>query len=96
MQRKPAKDAQHEADVLASGGDFFPLVVELFGVWASSSWSTLRLIASRATTHTGLSTGRALQNLAEQLSVLLWTYNARLVSSHLTLTEKIPTWDLPA
>ena len=49
-----AKDAAHEAAVSASGGEFFPLVVESFGVWASSSLSTLRQIASRATTFSGL------------------------------------------
>ena len=45
-----AKDLLHLAAVEASGGEFFPLVVESFRVWAPCSLDTLRLIASRATT----------------------------------------------
>ena len=88
-----AKGLLHLAAVEASGGEFFPLVVESFGVWAPCSLDMLRLIASRATTYSGLPTARALSNL-QQLSVLLWTFNARLLRSQLALQEDIPHWDL--
>ena len=89
-----AKDLLHLAAVEASGGEFFPLVVESFGVWAPCSLDMLRLIASWATTYSRLPMTRALSNLLQQLSVLLWTFNARLLRSQLALQEDIPHWDL--
>ena len=91
-----AKDVAHAATVSASGGDFFPLVVESFGVWAPSSLETLRLISSRASTFSGLSSARALHHLLEQLSMALWKFNARLLRSHLDLLDDTEGWDLPA
>ena len=58
-----AKDQLHATAVEESGGEFYPIVVESFGVWAPSSLITLREIASRATTYTGLPRHRALNNL---------------------------------
>ena len=76
-----AKDQLHATAVEESGGEFYPIIVESFGVWAPCSLITLREIASRATTYTDLPRHRALTNLMQQLSVLLWRYNARLLRS---------------
>ena len=62
------KDQLHAAAVEESGGEFYPIVVESFGVWAPCSLVTLREIVSRATTNTGLPRHRALTNLMQQLS----------------------------
>ena len=51
-------------------------------------------IASRATTYTGLPRHRALTNLMQQLSVVLWRYNARLLRSQLDLSDDVSGWDL--
>ena len=90
-----AKDMHHD-EAVRSAGDFFPLVVETFGVWAPSSLATLRTIASRATTYSGLPTHRALSNLLQQLSVTLWSMNAQMPRAQLDLGEDIPGWDLPS
>ena len=89
-----AKDQLHATAVEESGGEFYPIVVESFGVWAPCSLITLRDIASRATTYTGLPRHRALTNLMQQLSVVLWRYNARLLRSQLDLSDDVSGWDL--
>ena len=42
------KDDKHEKDVTATGGLFFPLIVETFGIWTPNSLRTLKIIASKA------------------------------------------------
>ena len=64
------------------------------GPWAPCSLITLRKIASRATTYTGLPRHRALTNLMQQLSVVLWRYNVRLLRSQLDLSDDVSGWDL--
>ena len=49
-----AKDQLHATAVEESGNEFYPIVIESFGVWAPCSLITLWEIASRATTYTGL------------------------------------------
>ena len=78
-------DMHHDEAIRSAGGDFFPLVVETFGVWAPSSLATLRTIASWATTYSGLPTHRALSNLLQQLSVTLWSLNAQMLRAQLDL-----------
>ena len=89
-----AKDQLHATAVKESGGEFYPIVVESFGVWAPCSLITLREIASRATTYTGLPRHRALTNLIQQLSVVRWRYKARLLRSQLDLSDDVSGWDL--
>ena len=89
-----AKDQLHATAVEESGGEFYPIVVESFGVWAPCSLMRLREIASRATTYTALPRHRALTNLMQQLSVVLWRYNARLLRSQLDLSDDVSGWDL--
>ena len=66
------------------------MVVESFGVWAPSSMRTLKTIASRATTYSGLPTHRAMANLLRQLSVVLWAFNARILRAQLDLQDDVP------
>ena len=87
-------DQLHATAVEESGGEFYLIVVESFGVWAPCSLMTLREIASRATTYTGLPRHRALTNLMQQLSVVLWRFNARLLRSQLDLSDDVSGWDL--
>ena len=89
------KDDRHAEEVERAGGLFFPLVVETFGVWAPASLVVVKDVARRTTTHGGLSCSVAWSNLLQQLSVCLWSYNARLLRSRLSL-EGSPLWDLPS
>ena len=73
------KDKQHEANVVAAGGQFYPLIVETFGVWTPFAQETLKDIARRTTARNGLSPKKAFKNLIQQLSVCLWKYNAKTV-----------------
>ena len=90
-----AKDVTHADVVTSVGGDFFPLVVESFGVWAPTSLETLRIIASRATTYSGLPAHRGLSNIVQQLSIVLWAFNARMIRGQMAFQEDVPGWDLP-
>jgi len=74
-----AKDTKHLAMVEKAGGDFIPLVVESFGVWTLFALSILHSIADRTTTCSGISCKMARRNLLQQLSVCLWTNNARMI-----------------
>jgi len=38
---------EHEANVVAAGGQFYPLIVETFGVWTPFARETLKDIASQ-------------------------------------------------
>ena len=74
-----AKDLRHRDVVEEAGCDFIPLVVETFGIWSPFALQTLHLIADRTTARSGASTKVARRNLLQQLSVSLWTNNARMV-----------------
>ena len=56
-----------------------PLVVETFGFWSPFALQTLRTIAERTTARSGASTKQARKHLLQQLSVSLWTNNARMI-----------------
>ena len=43
------KDKQHKANVVATAGQFYPLIVETFGVWTPFARETLEDIARRIT-----------------------------------------------
>ena len=73
------KDKQHEANIVAAGGQFYPLIVETFGVWTPFARETLKDIARRTTARNGLSPKKAFRNLIQQLSICLWKYNAKTV-----------------
>ena len=74
-----AKDQRHQDAVEEAGCDFVPLVVETFGFWLPFALQTLRTIAERTTARSGASTKQARKHLLQQLSVSLWTNNARMI-----------------
>ena len=87
------KDAKYDHNVSSAGCVFFPLVVETLGLWTDSSISLLRRIAARTTLSSGVSQGQAFHNLLQQLSVKLWSYNAKRLLHHISLlpvTESDP------
>ena len=71
-----AKDEKHLAAVVKVGADFIPLVVETFGVWTPFALRSLNIIADRTT---WCSSQVSKKNLLQQLSVALWTNNARMI-----------------
>ena len=67
-----AKDLRHDANVTASGGVFYPLVVESFGTWSVHSLEVLKTIARKTSLSQTLTISRAVCNLHELLSIRLW------------------------
>ena len=59
--REALKDKQHEANVVVAGGQFYPLIVETFGVWTPFARETLKDIARRTTARNGLSPKKLLE-----------------------------------
>ena len=56
------KDKQHEANVVAAGGQLYPLIVKTFGVWTPFARETLKGIARKTTARNGLSPKKAFRN----------------------------------
>ena len=70
-------------NVSGAGCVFFPLVVETLGL----------CITAHTTLRSGVSQGQAFHNLLQQLSVKLWSYNAKMWLCHISLlpvTESDP------
>ena len=78
------KDARHAASVEGVGGVFSPLVVDALGLWTLFARKTLQQIAARTTV--------AFHNLIQQLSVKLWSFNAKKLLYHLSLMPSPPDW----
>ena len=76
------KDNKHAGSVEEVGGRFFSLVTEMLGVWTPSSLFLLRTFTEITTLHNGLSPSIAALNLMQQLSVKLWSYNAKMILQH--------------
>ena len=70
---------RHRGVIEEAGCDFIPLVVETFGIWSPFALRTLHSVADRTTARSGASTKVVSRNLLQQLSVSLWTNNARMV-----------------
>ena len=80
----------------------FPVLVVFSFLWLWKPWasgqiqvriSLLRRIAARTTLRSGVSQGQAFHNLLQQLSVKLWSYNAKMLLRHISLlpvTESDP------
>ena len=71
-----AKDKKHLAAVEEV---FIPLVVETFGVWTPFPLKTLQNIADHTTPRSGVPRKVARKNLLQQLSVQLWSNNAKMI-----------------
>ena len=69
----------HLAAVEKVGSDFIPLVVETFGVWTLFTLKTLQNIADHTTPRSGVPWKVARKNLLQQLSVQLWSKNAKMI-----------------
>ena len=86
------KDAKHHPSVEQVGGRFVPLMVESLGLWSPYARYMLRSIASRSTFKNDLSSSAAQKNPLEQLSVKLFSYNAKMILNYLQLTND-DLWD---
>ena len=89
------KDEKHRQLVEENGGVFIPLVVESYGLWTPFAKKTLKSVALRTTVRSGLEVKMATRNLFEQLSIKLWSYNAKIILNILSLLPVNPLWDLP-
>ena len=69
------KDDQHQDNVEVAGGLFYPLVVESYGTWSSSSLQILKTITRRTSLRTGVTVSKAVVNFHRQLSLCLWQFN---------------------
>ena len=83
-----SKDTCHEAHVVAAGGSFFPLVVETLGLWTPSSVNTLKSIASKISGISNISFSQSYNNLMQQLSTKLWSFNAKMILQRLLLERE--------
>ena len=73
------KDHHHLLNVECTGSLFYPLVVETFGLWSSSSLEVLKDITRKTTITSGLTISKASTYLHERLSVCLWKYNSNMI-----------------
>ena len=93
--QKIAKTFRHDDEVTAAGGIFYRLAVETLGLWTPYSLKILRSIASRISATSHMTFSKSLNNLLQQLSVKLWSYNARLVLQSLNLEiEDVRSWNM--
>ena len=79
INAEACKDFLHADRVTAAGGIFYPLAVETLSLWIPYSLKILRSIASRISAVSHMTFSKSLNNLLQQLSVKLWSHNARLV-----------------
>ena len=77
--KEVAKDKKDLATVEKVGSEFIPLVVETFGVWTPFALKTLQNIADRTTSCSSVPRKVARKNLLQQLSVQLWSNNAKMI-----------------
>ena len=94
MEAELKKDVKYDQHVWDHGGRFAPLIVESLGLWSPFAISMLRSIAERTTLFNGLDRAKAFVNLLEQLSITLWSYNARMIVSRFHISPD-PLWDIP-
>ena len=73
------KDSHYRATVESLGALFFPLVVESFGLWTAHSIKLLKSIAGRVALSANISKSLAYSNLIQQLSIKLWSFNAKMI-----------------
>ncbi len=85
LEAEMKKDEKYYDHVRNHGGRFVPLVVESLGLWSPFAAKILHTIAERTTLKSGLRSARAFTNLTQQLAVILWTFNAKMVLSHFSV-----------
>ena len=87
------KDHRHLLNIERTGSLFYPLGVETFGLWSSSSLEVLKNIARKTTITSGLTISKASIYLHERLSVCLWKYNSKMILALLTISSVSDKWD---
>ena len=98
LEGEISKCMKYNTQVFSSGALFFPLAVELFGTWSDVSLNTLKTIASKTVSVTSIPFIQSSNNLLQQLSVKMWSYNALMILSRLLLDNNdrnFSLWDLP-
>ena len=79
LQGEQSKDSKYANTVEKAGGEFVPLAVETLGLWTPFARKMLSQIAARTIVHNGLPLKLADKNIIQQLSVKLWSYNAKMI-----------------
>ena len=87
------KDAHYRSSVESMGALFYPLVVESFGLWTPHSLLLLKTIAGRVSIASDIIKNLAFTNFLQQLSVKLWSYNAKMIMSRLHSSNIPPYFD---
>ena len=95
LETEMKKDAKYEEHIRSHGGRFVPLVVETLGLWSPSALTTLKSIANRTTFKNGLDGNTAFTHLLEQLSVVLWSFNAKMLMTYFQVSPDL-LWDFPS
>ena len=98
LEGEISKCMKYDTQVFSSGALFFPFAVESFGTWSDVSLNTLKTIAYKTVSVSSIPFSQFLNNLLQQLSVKLWSYNARMILSRLLLDSNdsnFSLWDLP-
>jgi len=80
-----AKDEKHLAVVEKVGADFIYLVMETFEVWMPFVLHNLHIIAVRTIPRSGFPPKFTRKSLLQQLFVVLWSYNAKMILQHWAL-----------
>ena len=62
---------------------FYPLVVETLGLWSTDSLEVLESIALKVCAVLAVPFWETFEDLLEQLSIKLWLYNTRMISSRM-------------
>ena len=86
LQGEQSKDSKYSNTVEKAGGEFVPLAVETLGLWTPFA---------RTIVHNGLPLKLADMNLIQQLSVKLWSYNAKMILHYFSRQPCNPLWDSP-
>ena len=68
--------------------------METLGLWTPYSLKILRSIALRISAMSHMTFSKSLNNLLQQLSVKLWSYNGRLVLRLNLEIEDVCSWDM--
>ncbi len=81
--------------VRAAGNEFRAVVAECFGGWLPDAFSTLQLIANRASAHLCDGQGQVLEHLLQHLSVAILRGSAGMIAKAMEVKCKGDVWDAP-
>ena len=95
QERSSVKDTKHVANAASVGGVFIPAVMESLGLWTPFEARIISQIASWTIIHNSLTSKQAQKNLFQQLSVKLWSYNAKMILHFMATTSRSSICDSP-